>query len=432
MLRSEVASTDRRNYYLLILAMIAMQVTTSTIYMVLPIFFAQYGISKSGNGVLIAIGTFAGIFSSLIAGRFSDTRGRKPVLFFGVALYSLVFFLFALMSKDFNTFFALRFLEGFAFYMTPVAVTAMAADIFPSRQRGKAMALYSMASGVGQFFGPIMAGVLVPPDMGSGQPNINFNNYFIFCGVFVAISAGIIFFFVKETLPHELKAKPRDGKPGGFDVRGFLTSIKGLGVIVAIFLIGILVQRIGYTMVNPFFSIYLEEELGLNVQSMSFFFAIRAICTLIFSPLAGMATDKYGRKPTFILGSLALAGTMLGYRQVSTYEHVLIVRVMESTSNAIMMPTTRAYMADLMRPEVRGFGLGIYTTVIEESSTLGAVFGGVIAEVYSFGAIFLIGSVTAALCAVIVFIGVPEPKELPHHDDYKPKVTAEIKTEGTR
>jgi len=154
-------SSQRRNYYILILAMISMQVTVSTIYMVLPIFFKNHGISVSSNGVLISVGTFAGIFSSIIAGKFSDTKGRKPVLLFGVTVYALVFFLFAFLTKDFNTFFILRFIEGFSYYMTPVAITAIAADIFPAKDRGKAMALYSMAGGVGQFFGPIVAGIFI-------------------------------------------------------------------------------------------------------------------------------------------------------------------------------------------------------------------------------------------------------------------------------
>jgi len=188
--------------------------------------------------------------------------------------------------------------------------------------------------------------------------------------------------------------------------------LRGLGIFVGIYLTSILFQRLGYTMVNPFLSLYLEEELGLNMTSMSFFFAIRALCTLVFSPLAGILADRYGRKPVFLLGSFSLAGTMVGYWKVNSYELLLVTRVMESTSNAILMPTMRAYIADLIRPEVRGFGMGLYTTIIEESSTLGALFGGVIAESYGFGAIFLVAAVTSVVSAVIVLLKVPEPKKL--------------------
>ena len=143
-------SKSKRNYYILIVAVMSMWITVSTIYMVLPIYFQHHGVGTSGNGVLIAIGTFAGVISSVIAGRYADRVGRKPVLLVGVGLYSIVFFLFAYFGRDFYSFLVLRFIEGFGFYMAPVAIITIAADIFPPSERGKAMGLYSMSSGVGR------------------------------------------------------------------------------------------------------------------------------------------------------------------------------------------------------------------------------------------------------------------------------------------
>ena len=69
----------------------------------------------------------------------------------------------------------------------------MAADSFPPRERGQAMSLYTVSNGVGQMIGPLFAGLFIDA--------ADFNTYFIFCGVFVGLSAVIILFFVKETLP---------------------------------------------------------------------------------------------------------------------------------------------------------------------------------------------------------------------------------------
>jgi MFS family permease len=413
----EPTREERRNYNIVVLAMVSMSVTTSTIYMVLPIFFSIHGVSRSGNGVLIAIGTFAGIISSIIAGRYSDSHGRKPVLFTGVALYALVFFLFALFGRDFNTFLILRFIEGFAYYMTPVAITTIAADIFPQRERGRAMALYTVSGGVGQMIGPLIAGLFTEV--------ANFNSYFVFCGSFVAVSAAIILFFVNETLPEELKVKPRTRARRRVNIHGFYSSLKGLGAVVGIFLTAILIYRTGNTMVNPFFSLYLREVLHMNMTQMSFFFSVRALCTLVFAPIAGRLSDRYGRKPLFLFGIATLTGTMMGYRQVRTHGHVLIIRALESTSNAILQPTSRAYIADLVRPETRGFGMGIYMTVMDESSTMGSILGGVISDIYDFGAIFLIGAATAATCFGIVLIGVPEAGALPHYEECRSPDTPE-------
>jgi MFS family permease len=407
MMGTEPTPEARRNYYILIGAMVSMQVTVSTIYMVFPLFFVNYGMSKSAIGILISVGTFAGVISSVLAGRYSDSHGRRPVLLSGVVLYSLVFFLFALAGKDFGTFVVLRFVEGFAYYMTPVVVTTMAADIFPPRQRGKAMSLYSVASAIGQLVGPLFAGVFIEAS--------SYFLYFIFCGAFVAVSAGIVLFFVRETRPQEVAAG-RGGSGGNLDPGGLASNIRGLGLVVGVFLAATLIYRTGTTMYNPFFSLYLSDELGLDMRETSYFFAVRALVTLVFAPLAGILADRYGRKPTFILGSGVLVATMIGYANISTFQQVLVVRVMESVSNAILQPSSRALMADLLTQENRGFGMGFYNTVMDESSTMGAILGGFIAELYGFGALFIGGAATAAACLAIVLVWVPEPGGLAHRE----------------
>ncbi|MBN2334030.1 MFS transporter [Candidatus Bathyarchaeota archaeon] len=401
---AEPTKLQRRNYYLIILSMVSMMVTTSTIYMVLPLFFEEHGMSRSMIGVLISVGTFAGIVSSALAGKYSDSHGRKPVLLAGVALYAVVFFLFAIAGKSYNSFLVLRFIEGFAFYMTPVSITTMAADIFPPKQRGKAMALYTMSSGIGQFVGPLFAGVFLQ--------SADFTTYFYFCGAFVALSAVIIFLFVKETRPTYVIDHQETLKGHGLQVQGLWGNIKSMGKVVAIFFVAVLIYRTGNTMVNPFFSLYLKDVLHIDVSQTSYFFALRALMTLTFAPITGYFLDRVGRKPVFLTGIGLLIVTMLGYRSVTTYDQVLIIRALESVSNAVLMTTTRTYVADLLRPEVRGFGMGLYMTIVDESSTMGALVGGWIAEVYDFATIFLIGAITAAACLVITFFGVPEPSNL--------------------
>ncbi|MCJ7573617.1 hypothetical protein MUO93_05060, partial [Candidatus Bathyarchaeota archaeon] len=60
----------------------------------------------------------------------------------------------------------------------------------------------------------------------------------------------------------------------------------------------------------------------------------------------------------------------------------------------------------------RGFGTGLYMTLVDESSTMGAVFGGWIADLYDFSTIFVIGAATAAVCLAIVLVFVPEPRKM--------------------
>jgi len=286
--------------------------------------------------------------------------------------------------------------------MTPVAIITMAADIFPQTERSRVMGVYSMSSGVGQLVGPIFAGRFIDAS--------SFFTYFILSGILVAVSWVVIFLFVDETLEESRKTIYETNQGG---VTGFISNIRGLGLTVAIFFIAVLVYRLGLTSINPFFSLYLSDELGIDMTRMGYFFAVRALVTLIFAPIAGTLADEYGRKPVFLGGLVLLMSTLMGYYYASAFEIILIIRVLQSISNAILQPSSRAYIADLLSEENRGFGLGFYTTLMSEGSTMGAIFGGWVADVYNFSALFIVGAASALVCLVIVLLKVPETMRKP-------------------
>ncbi|MCX6648035.1 MAG: MFS transporter [Candidatus Bathyarchaeota archaeon] len=402
----------RRNYYLLILSAISLQITVSTIYMVLPLYFEQFGVNKSGTGVLISIGTFAGIVSGIVAGKFSDNFGRKPFLILGTAMYSIVFFLFAYVPGSFNVFFILRFIEGLGYYIIPVIIVSMAADIFPAKERGRAMALYGMSSGVGQLVGPLTAGYLISAG--------SYTTYFLFCGGFVVTSLVIMILFVKETLNKEKTTVKIDAGPKmklGESVKHFLGQVKGLGVVVLVFLIAILFYRVGYTMVDPLFTLYLKDVLKLNISESSYIYALKAICTLAAAPVAGYLNDRVGRKPVFLIGMALTVVTMFSYSQANSIEFVYLIRAVDSVAQATLLTTIRTMMTDLVSPEMRGFGQGLYSSITQESSTIGSIFGGVIIDSWGYTGAFLTAMSLAAIALFVVWSRVPDPVKTVKKED---------------
>jgi DHA1 family multidrug resistance protein-like MFS transporter len=379
-----------------------MQITASTIYMVLPLFFKEYGISNTQNGLLISIGTLAGVFSGLLAGKFSDNYGRKWILVGGTGVYAIVFYLFAFLNKSFTTFFVLRFFEGIGFYVMPVLVSAMCADTFGRKERGRMMSLFSMAGGIGQLIGPLTAPYLI-------QGN-NYNMYFMFSGTFVLISCIALAILVKETLPEKLRVKD-DGPKIAFNLGNFLGSVKKLGKPFLVMLGAILLYRTGYTLIDPFFSVYMNEVLKLDLSNMSYLFALRAVCTLIFAPIAGYLIDKWGRKPSFVLSMALVAVALIAYTRMTQPYHIYYVRALDAIAGVVVFNSIRTITADLLAPEVRGFGMGLYSTISQESSTVGAIFGGYLIDVMGYNMVFLVAAGLATLSLFIVQIFIEEPAE---------------------
>jgi DHA1 family multidrug resistance protein-like MFS transporter len=387
-----------------------MQITASTIYMVFPLFFAEHGISNTQSGLLISIGTLAGVFSGLLAGKFSDSYGRKWILVGGTGIYAIVFYLFAFMSKDFTTFFVLRFFEGIGFYVMPVLVSAMCADTFERQERGRMMSMFSMAGGIGQLIGPLSAPYLI-----NGN---DYTMYFIFSGTFVLISAIALAILVKETLPAELRVK--SAPKISFNLGNFLSSVKKLGKPFMLLLVAILLYRTGYTLIDPFFSVYMSDVLHLDLSNMSYLFALRAVCTLIFAPIAGYLADKWGRKPTFVVSMALVALALVAYTRMTQPYHIYYVRALDAIAGVVVFNSIRTITADLLAPEVRGFGMGLYSTISQESSTVGAVFGGYLIDVMGYNMVFLVAAGLAAMSLFIVQMFIDEPAETPVNQTVAP------------
>ena len=393
---------QRRNYYLIIASIIGIQVTSSTIYMVFPLFFSSIGLNKAESGLLISIGTFAGILSSIAAGVLSNRYGRKNVLLVGTLLYTGIFFIFAYAGSGFGVLMVLRFIEGIGFYIMPVMVTTMAADIFPTRERGKAMSLYSVSGGVGSLIGPLIAPLLI-----SGN---NYTFYFLFSGGFVAISAIVMILFVHETLPKEKRTiiNP-NAKRFKVDIPGFIKSVKGLGIIVGIFLVAVLIYRTGYTMFDPFLSLFLKDVTHVDLSLTSYIYAVRALCIIAFSPLAGMLVDRSGRKNAILVGLSMSIVTMVGYTYNGGFFWMILLRSWDGITWAVMLTAMNTLMADMLSPEMRGFGMGLQSAITQQSSTIGSLFSGFLIDAYGYNLIFYLAASFCVVALALVKLKIPEP-----------------------
>ncbi len=254
-----------------------------------------------------------------------------------------------------------------------------------------------------------MVGPLITPFLVFGT---DYTWYFIFSAVSILLSSIVMIFLVKETLPEELKIKAMAGKRKRTDIRSFLISVRGLGAIVAIFLIAVLLYRTGYTMIDPFLSLYLKEVLKLDLGSTSYIFALRALCTIIFSQISGWLTDKYGRKTMFMIGLGMTVITTFSYTITSTFIQMLFLRAWDAGATALALTAIRTFVADLLSPEMRAFGMGLYSAVTQQSSTVGSIFSGFVIDAYGFNTTFYSATLMCFIAFVIVLIWVPEPGQL--------------------
>jgi MFS family permease len=112
--------------------------------------------SWTGAGFVIVAGVNAALL--LPAGRFADTRGRRPVLIAGCAAGATALVILALVPNVVGFLVAMAVL-GIGSGLLDVAPAAMAGDV-AGRRGGSVIAVYQMSSDLGMIVGPLIVGFL--------------------------------------------------------------------------------------------------------------------------------------------------------------------------------------------------------------------------------------------------------------------------------
>jgi MFS family permease len=177
-----------------------------------------------------------------------------------------------------------------------------------------------------------------------------------------------------------------------------------------------LVNRLG-AFVATFMALYLTLDRGYSASYAGLVAALHGLGGVISSLGAGVMTDRLGRRPTLLVAqaSTAVSVALLGFMR-DPVAIAAVAFVVGMASNA-SRPAVQAMMADIVRPEdrIRAFSLNYWA--INLGFAVSSMAAGFIAEV-SYLAGFLIEAGMTMVCAVLVFVKLPEsrPAEVPAQD----------------
>ncbi|WP_406124980.1 MDR family MFS transporter [Streptomyces sp. NBC_00989] len=169
-----------------------------------------------------------------------------------------------------------------------------------------------------------------------------------------------------------------------------------------------LVNRLG-AFVSTFMALYLTLDRGYSATYAGLVASLYGLGGVVSSIGSGVMTDRLGRRPTLLIAqsSTAASVALLGF----VHDPVAIAAVaclVGAASNA-SRPAVQAMMADIVRPEdrVRAFSLNYWA--INLGFAISSMAAGFIAEV-SYRAGFLLEAGMTAVCAVVVFLRLPESR----------------------
>lgn len=184
---------------------------------------------------------------------------------------------------------------------------------------------------------------------------------------------------------------------------------------------GMFVTGVGMSQIAPILPLYIQQlgasDSGSIARLSGLAFGITFIVSAVFSPIWGIAADKYGRKPMLLRASLGMA-VVIGCMGFAHHVYVLIgLRVLQGVITGYSTACT-TLIATQTDKEHSGWALGWLSTANTSGSLIGPTIGGWIAEhwglSHSFfvtGGLMLIAFMTTALFVKESFVR-PDNKAL--------------------
>lgn len=169
-----------------------------------------------------------------------------------------------------------------------------------------------------------------------------------------------------------------------------------------------LVNRLG-AFVATFMALYLTLDRGYSASYAGLVAALHGLGGVISSLGAGVMTDRLGRRPTLLVAQVSTAVSVAALGFVRDPVGIAAVAFLVGMASNASRPAVQAMMADIVRPEdrIRAFSLNYWA--INLGFAISSAGAGFIAE-HSYLTGFLIEAGMTLVCAVLVFVKLPESR----------------------
>ena len=177
------------------------------------------------------------------------------------------------------------------------------------------------------------------------------------------------------------------------------------------------VVMLGYGIVIPIFPFYIEN-LGAGGTELGLLTASYAVMRLIFGPIWGGLSDRFGRKPILLIGILGYVITMVWFGLANTLWMLFAARILSGILSSATAPTTMAYIGDSSPEDERGGGMGMLGAAGGIGTIIGPAAGGFLATT-SLSMPFFIAAGLALLSLILAIIFLPESHPVKEQSEEK-------------
>ena len=191
-----------------------------------------------------------------------------------------------------------------------------------------------------------------------------------------------------------------------------------------------LLMDISSEMIHALLPLFMVGTLGMGVALVGLLEGLAEATALILKVCSGVISDWFGRrKPLAVLGYGLGAATKPLFALATGPGLIFTARLLDRVGKGIRGAPRDALVADIAPPEQRGAAFGLRQSL----DTVGAFVGPLLAVglmllwANDFRAVFAVAIIPAALCVLLLVLGVKEPGHAPGTARVNPILKANLK-----
>lgn len=188
----------------------------------------------------------------------------------------------------------------------------------------------------------------------------------------------------------------------------YTESFKGLSKEIWFLSLISLVNRAG-TMVIPFLSLYLKNDLGYSEDDIGWILACFGIGSVIGSWLGGKLTDAFGFYKVMVLSLFVTGFCFIALQYITSFLGLCIGILLTMSIADSFRPAIFVAIKAYSKPENRTRSIGLLRLAINAGMGIGPTLAGLIIVIKGYGILFWIDGITCITAIVLFYFLVKEP-----------------------
>ena len=199
----------------------------------------------------------------------------------------------------------------------------------------------------------------------------------------------------------------------------YINNFRGFSREIWILTFVTFINRAG-TMVLPFLSKYLKEDLGFSLNQVGWILVSFGCGSMLGSWLGGKLSDKIGFYKVMIFSLLTSGLMFFGLQHITSYEGLLVAIFLIMTIADMFRPAMFVSLAAYAKPENRTRALTLVRLTVNLGFAAGPALGGLIIMNIGYKGLFWVDGLTCVIAILIFWYKVKEKQQSSYLDKKNP------------